>query len=115
LTDTGIFCGWINEPVRIPLTAATVFPNLIKFPGVIIAAKSPIEFDLQFMQKVFEAYITEDSTIIQTDIEDNLDPVNIMELRSVPREMIIERVEDIPILTDMNPWLEYYYLREPVR
>jgi predicted membrane-bound spermidine synthase len=115
LTDNGIFCGWKNEAHVIPLTAATVFPHMIKFPDVIVAGMQDFDFNLQYLQQTFDTYMTSDRSIVGPGTRETLNPDNILKRRSVSRETLLEREGDSPILTDMNPWLEYYYLHEPIR
>ena len=115
LTDTGIFCGWINEPVVIASTTATVFPNLIKYPGVVVAGKSDFEFDFHYMENAIETYMTADSSIVWPGAREALDPVMLLERVATTREDLIARDLQAPILRDMDPWLEYYYFHQPVR
>ena len=115
LTVGGIFCGWMNERHSIPMTAATVVPHLEQFRDWIVAGNSEIKFDQAYMVTGYSAYTELNNGIFGDVVYESLKPEAIFSQYVGDRNCILEKDTDTPILTDTNPWLEYYYFSPPSR
>lgn len=113
LTEKGIFCAWINERQFVPHTASTVFPYTDFFPDYLVNSSQPIEYDLEYLSSAGEAFIQSSAAFLTSSAAEELKPQNILKrLRRNWRESPAY-ANDPPPLTDMTPWLEYYYLCQP--
>lgn len=97
------------------MTAATVFPHLEQFRDWIVAGNSEIKFDQAYMVTGYSAYTELNNGIFGDVVYESLKPEAIFSQYVGDRNCILEKDTDTPILTDTNPWLEYYYFSPPSR
>lgn len=115
LTQDGIFCGWINEGHVLPTTVASVFPFVEHFRDFVVAADIPFEYNLPYMQAARERFLAAGEAIIGPSASKTLEPHAVLALHIRDEKAIRKRIGEIPVLTDMNPWLEYYYFHKRIR
>ncbi|WKZ35397.1 MAG: fused MFS/spermidine synthase [Anaerolineales bacterium] len=115
LTSNGILCAWMQEKHIVPHTTATVFPFVDQFRSeFMIAGNNPIVYHAGYMEQAAESYKVLTGELygpgggITLSIDSTLDTF----LRS--REQILEDEKGMPILRDLHPRLEYYFLVKPV-
>lgn len=113
LSSGGVFCAWINESNLLPATAASVFAYSDSFGDFLVNSDSPIEYDLDYLSDVYENYIGTAAAHLTASAVERLVPPAVMERRQADQSATSPRNENIPILTDLTPWLEYYYLCPP--
>lgn len=108
LTNNGIFCAYLDELHAIPLTIAQVFPEVDQFDiQTIIAGSQKITYDLPYMQTVANQYFSSTGN--------GLAPYRLFASYVRDRNQILAEETKSPILTDLRPGLEYYFLNAPVR
>lgn len=113
LSNSGIFCAWMNERHIIPKTAASVFPYMEQFRDWVAASNQKIEFDRAYMDSGLATYL-ENSKGISSDASSiALEPDVIFEKYIGSRSCALEKEKDTSILTDARPYLEYYYFYPP--
>lgn len=115
LQEDGIFCGWINEAHVLPTTVASVFPFVEQFRDFVVAGNRPFEYDRDYMQAAGENFLSAGNAIIGPGAAETLAPETVLALRVRDEQAIKKREGEIPVLTDMNPWLEYYYFHKRIR
>ena len=114
LSESGVFCAWFNENHVIPKTTATVFPYTDHFRDWIVAGNVPLAYDHDYIYHATATYVENSIGLYSTGFVDALDPVEILNDRIAGKAEIILNEAGTPILTDMNPWLEYYYFHAPI-
>lgn len=115
LKEEGIFCGWINEGHVLPTTVASVFPFVEHFRDFVVAGNRPIEYDQDYMQTAKARFLAAGDAIIGPSAAAILEPSAVLALHIRNEHAIRKRAGEIPVLTDMNPWLEYYYFHKRIR
>lgn len=113
LTDNGVLCGWVNEEHILPNTAAHVFPVVEHFREFIVAGNHPLTFDRPYMDSIVKEYLNS-TGIIPKSAADTMNPIKILHRHLRNHDQILAQEINTPILTDMNPWLEYYYFHAPI-
>jgi predicted membrane-bound spermidine synthase len=113
LTENGVFCAWVNEMHFIPKTAATVFPHSDFFGDYLVNSNQPIEYDMAYMTQIYDNYLATQSTYLSALAAEMMNPSEVLgRLRAKQaRTLFVEK--DVPVLTDLTPWLEYYYICPP--
>lgn len=111
LTDSGVLCAFKVEQNVIPHTIAQVFPFVDDFTNQLVSKKSEIQYDLVYMESAINNFIaSNDAQQTQANLyfSDPLIPLsNYLRDRSV----IMAEEGETPVLRDLNPYLEYYFLR----
>ena len=115
LNDGGVLCAWFNEQHIIPKTAASVFPYSHQYRNLLVAGDEPIQIDREYIQSVSAAYLAGSAGLYSERTEEALNYPGILKDFVTDREGTLSSEADMPILTDMTPWLEYYFFRKPVR
>ncbi len=113
LSPGGVFCGWFNENHVIPKTAANVFPYMIHFRDWVAASNDPIQIDRNYIQNVSAAYLANSAGLYLNGTQGALEVSGILEDQIADRAGTLAAEQETPILTDMHPWLEYYYFHKP--
>jgi spermidine synthase len=113
LTPGGVLCAWMDEFHTIPYTTAQVFPYVDQFRNeFMVASNQPIAYHTNYMSQAAQSYATLTGAIygssLTLDVNASLEPF----LRD--QDEILKEERDIPILRDMEPWLEYYFFRRPM-
>lgn len=108
LTENGVFCAYLDERHTIPLTAASVFPNVDQFDiQTMVASNQEIKYDLPYIQTVADQYFASTSN--------SLSPYRLFTNYVRDRNQILLEETETPVLTDLKPGLEYYFLNMPIR
>lgn len=108
LTENGIFCAYLDEFHTIPLTIAQAFPEVDQFDiQTIIASSQKITYDLSYMQTVANQYFS--------NTGNGLAPYQLFASYVRDRNQILSDETKSPILSDLQPGLEYYFLNAPIR
>lgn len=113
LAEGGVFCAWINERHFIPKTAATVFAYTDEFPDYLVNSDQPLNYDMEYMARVYEAYMESASGFITPAAADAMKPAEVMTRLEGGRAKIIKNEAKTPPLKDLTPWLEYYFICPP--
>lgn len=114
LNDGGVFCAWFNEGHMIPKTAASVFPFVDQFREWLAAGNQHFEYDRQYLESAYTAYTTNSQGLFADSMYEMIKPDDVLSKFVADRDCIQTREADSPVLTDMNPWLEYYFFRPPI-
>ncbi|HUG34358.1 MAG TPA: fused MFS/spermidine synthase [Anaerolineales bacterium] len=114
LEPGGVFCAWFNEGHIIPNTAASVFPFVNQFREWLAAGNEHLEYDRQYLEIAYTAYITNSQGLFADSMYEMINPDDVLSKFVADRNCIQSREADSPILTDLNPWLEYYFFRPPI-
>lgn len=97
----------LDEFHAIPLTIAQAFPEVDQFDiQTIIASSQKITYDLSHMQTVANQYFSSTAN--------ELAPYRLFASYIRDRNQIPPDVTKSPILTDLQPDLEYYFLNAPI-
>jgi spermidine synthase len=108
LTENGVFCAYLDEFHAIPLTIARAFPEVDQFDiGTMIVSNQKIKYDLPYMQTVANKYLSTTGN--------RLAPDRLFASYVRDRNQILSDETKSPILSDLKPGLEYYFLNAPVR
>jgi predicted membrane-bound spermidine synthase len=108
LTDEGSFCAYVDERHAIPLTAASVFPHVDQFDlGALVASNAELHYDLAYMDSVARHYSSQTGN--------PLGPHGLFASYVRDRNQILAEETKTPVLTDLKPGLEYYFLNAPIR
>lgn len=113
LTPNGVLCLWHDEQHLIPHTLAQVFPHTDSFRDVTVAGHAPLRYDYAYMQSITRAYLTSPLNAGVPELQEWVSPLNILPSFVRDEETILTEEAGTPILTDMRPWLEYYYFHPP--
>ncbi len=113
LTEKGIFCEWHDENRIIPFTSAQVFPQVDAFREFTTASNQVILYEVEFMNAIVENYLQVAGDHLQKDAEKQLQANQVLLSFVRDREQILTDEHLAPVLTDLNPWLEYYLFRKP--
>jgi predicted membrane-bound spermidine synthase len=108
LTESGIFCGYLDEFHVIPLTIAKVFQEVDQFDiQTMIASNQKIIYDRPYMQTVAAQYLSSTGN--------ELAPQRLFASYVRDGNQILAEESRSRILTDLKPGLEYYFLNAPIR
>lgn len=113
LADNGVFCAWVNESHFIPKTVATIFPYNDLFDTYLVNGNQPLEYDADYMNQAYQNYLDTQSIFLDPSAAETMNPQAILKHSKQSRTKIIKDGEGIPALTDLTPWLEYYYVCPP--
>ncbi|MDD2921754.1 MAG: fused MFS/spermidine synthase [Anaerolineales bacterium] len=113
LSESGVFCAWVNEQRFIPKTAATVFPYSDFFGDYLVNGGQPIAYDMAYMTRVYENYLATQSAYLSPLAAEAMNPEEIMGRLRTDQKKVLYAEKEIPALTDLTPWLEYYYVCPP--
>jgi hypothetical protein len=114
LNKNGVYCQWQDENHVIPHTTANVFPYVDGFATVIVASETPVRYDLDFMKQVVNVYFQSSGDGLHPDAVKRLNVSRVLQTFFRNRIDILTSERETPIITDLNPVLEYYLFREPV-
>jgi predicted membrane-bound spermidine synthase len=113
LSANGIFCAWVNETHFIPKTVATVFPYSDLFDTYLVSGNQPLDYDEDYMNKAYASYLETQSIYLDDSAAETMNPPAILDHSKQNQSKILQSVQGIPALTDLTPWLEYYYVCPP--
>lgn len=109
LSANGVFCAWVNEAHFIPRTVASVFPYSDMFDTYLVNGGQPLEYDADYMTRAYTHYLESQSAFLDPVAVTTMDPQAILGHPKKHHSKIIQEEEALPVLTDLTPWLEYYY------
>jgi predicted membrane-bound spermidine synthase len=113
LAEGGVFCAWVNEPHFIPKTVATIFPHSDFFGDYLVNSNQPIKYDRAYMDRAYKHYVATQSAYLAPLAVEALNPDAVLGRLRTTQAQTLELEERVPALTDLTPWLEYYYLCPP--
>ncbi|CAG0994318.1 Polyamine aminopropyltransferase [Anaerolineales bacterium] len=113
LSENGVFCAWVNETHFIPKTVATVFPYSDLFDNYLVNSNQALEYDTDYMNQTYTYYIETQSVFLDSTAAETMNPQTILKNLKQNHAKILQSGEGIPALTDLTPWLEYYYACPP--
>jgi spermidine synthase len=116
LSDTGVFCAYVDQPNAIPKTITSAFPFVDQFRfRTVVASASPIKYDLTYMESVAANYLSVAAEFTDAKTAETIRPQHLLAQFSRSHEQVLAEEENLPLLTDTKPWLEYYLLNTPQR
>jgi predicted membrane-bound spermidine synthase len=113
LSENGVFCAWVNEAHFIPKTVAAVFPYSDSFGNYLVNSNQPIEYDAGYMSQAYDHYLETQSAHLDSSALDTMSPESILKYSKHNQLQTLQNEQDVPVLTDLTPWLEYYYACPP--
>jgi spermidine synthase len=113
LSENGVFCAWVNEAHFIPKTVATIFPYSDSFGDYLVNSNQPIIYSADYMSQVYSHYLETQSAHLDPSAVDTMNPESILKYSKHDQLKTLQNERDIPALTDLTPWLEYYYVCPP--
>ena len=113
LSEKGVFCAWVNETHFIPKTVTTIFPYSDLFENYMVNSNQPLEYDANYMTQAYNNYIETQSTYLDSTAAETMNPQMILKHTKQNHLKILQTGMGIPALTDLTPWLEYYYACPP--
>ena len=113
LSENGVFCAWVNESHFIPKTVATIFPYSDSFGNYLVNSNQPIVYDADYMSQVYNHYLETQSVYLDPSAVDTMNPDSILNHSRHSQIKTLQVELDVPALTDLTPWLEYYYVCPP--
>jgi len=116
LTETGVFCAYVDQLHALPFTIAQVFPEVDQFAfRAVIASNQKIQYNLPYMESIEQNYAAEMSAFLKPGTEKKLSPKYLLSEFLRDRAQIITDEKKSPILSDLKPELEYYFLKPPIK
>lgn len=113
LSENGVFCAWVNESHFIPKTAASIFPYSDFFGKYIVNGNQPIVYDAAYMSQAYNHYLETQSAYLDPSAADMMNPDSILKHSKSNQLKTLQVEQAVPVLTDLTPWLEYYYVCPP--
>ena len=116
LTPNGILCAWMDEFHVIPHTLAQVFPYVDQYrKELMVASNQPIFYQTEYMERVADSYAELTGELYGNTGSVRLDHLTGFRFFQRDQSQILREEQHRPILRDMDPWLEYYFLATPTR
>jgi hypothetical protein len=116
LTSNGVLCAWMDEFHVIPHTVVQVFPYIDQYRNeFMVAGGQPIFYDTEYMGQVAASYAELTAGLYGPAGAIRLDPLTGFRFFQRDQTQILNDEKHRPILRDMDPRLEYYFFRIPVR
>ena len=113
LSERGVFCASVNEEHFIPKTAASVFTYSDFFGDYLVNSNQPLLYDMDYMSRVYRHYLETASAHLRESAVDLMNPASVMGRLRGNQSLILGNESQTPVLRDLTPWLEYYYLCPP--
>jgi len=113
LAQGGVFCAWVNEPHFIPKTAASVFPYSDFFGDYLVNSAQPIAYDMDYMSRAYRNYLKTNFIRLASSATEAMNPNSVLARLRTKQSKTLELEKNVPALTDLTPWLEYYYACPP--
>jgi len=116
LSPGGVLCAWMREDRLIPHTIVRVFPYADQFANeLVIASNAPITYNSAYMDNIASEY----KSFVDQLYANGLPAYPTTELALsgliADQDDLLESEKNMPYLTDLKPWLEYYLLRKPIK
>jgi spermidine synthase len=113
LSENGVFCAWVNEAHFIPRTAAAIFLYSDYFGDYLVNSNQPIEYDAEYMTQTYNHYFETQSAYLSVSAVEEMNPSSILKRLKRNQVKTLQSEQNVPALTDLTPWLEYYYVCPP--
>lgn len=115
LTPGGILCAWMQERRIVPHTAAAVFPFVDQFLAeFMVAGNALIRYDMEYMEQAAQNYRTLSGRLYGAENAVRLSVSDALDSFLRDQDKILEEEKGRPILKDLHPRLEYYFLTAPL-
>jgi len=116
LSPGGVLCAWMKEDRIVPHTVARVFPYAdLYLNELMIASNAPTTYNQAYMDGIASDYRTFVDTLYVGGLPDYPNTEAALSSRVADRDDILAAEKNMPYLTDLKPWLEYYLLRKPIK
>ncbi len=116
LTENGVFCAYTDQTHALPFTMAQIFPHVDQYSSrMVVASNREIQYDFAYMQSITQNYIQIMGDSLKPGTEELLRPEKILSDLTRDRDQIIAEEKNSPILMDLDPVLEYYFLTPPIK
>ncbi len=116
MTPNGVLCTWMDELHVIPYTFAQVFPYVDQFNyDFMIASISPIYYHRAYMDQAVANYLPLAHSIFGDSMTSFPSSEYVLSRShfSRNRDQILVDEKNNKILSDLTPWLEYYFFVHP--
>jgi hypothetical protein len=115
LTENGVLCAYVDQRHILAATMAAVFPYVDQYRiRLAIGGNQLLKYDLEYMRRASEAYLRLAAGTIAPGTEIALEPEMVLSDFLRDQSQIAIDEEATRLLTDLDPYLEYYYLATPV-
>lgn len=116
LSENGVFCAYVDQPNVIPKTIHSAFPHIDQFRfRTVVASASPLRYDLAYMHTLAANYTVVAAQYINAETAETIQPRHLLSQFSRSHEQVLKDEKDFSLLTDTDPWLEYYLFNMPQR
>jgi spermidine synthase len=116
LSETGVFCAYVDQPNVIAKTITAVFPHTDQFRfRTVVASARPIIYDLAYMETLAANYLAVSREYVNAETAENIQPRKLLGQFSRSHEQVLTEEKSFQLLTDTKPWLEYYIFNMPPR
>ncbi len=116
LSPGGVLCAWMMEDRIVPHTIAHVFPYADHYLNeLMIASNAPITYNPTYMDDISSYYKTFVDQIYAGELPVYPSTQAALNGLVADQDDILDISKDLPYLTDLKPWLEYYLLRKPIK
>ena len=116
LNPGGVLCAWMKEDRIVPNTVVRVFQYADHFLNeLMIGSNAPITYNRDYMDSIARDYQSLVDQLYVNGLSDYPSTDAALSGLVANQDDILENDKDIPYLTDLKPWLEYYLLRKPIK
>lgn len=116
LTNNGVFCAYVDQQNVIPKTIASSFAEVDQFRfRTVIASNQSLQYDVAYMETIMENYLIASEAYYDSTKIEAIQPEYLLSKYIRSSQQILSDERKNPVLTDNDPWLEYYFFNEPNR
>jgi len=116
LSPGGVLCAWMKEDRIVPHTMARVFPYADHYLNeLMIGSNAPITYNSDYMDDIASDYRTFVNQLYVNGLPAYPSTEAALAGLVADQDDILGIEGNIPYLTDLKPWLEYYLLRKPTK
>ena len=106
----------MKEDRIVPNTVVRVFPYADHFLNeLMIGSNAPITYNRDYMDSIARDYQSLVDQLYVNGLSDYPSTDAALSGLVANQDDILENDKEIPYLTDLKPWLEYYLLRKPIK
>ncbi len=115
LAPGGVLCAWMQERHIVPHTTAVAFPFVDQFLiEVMVAGNTPIRYHMEYMEQAARNYRILSGELYGAENAITLSAAAALDSFLRDQDKILEEEQGRPILKDLHPRLEYYFLTAPI-
>jgi predicted membrane-bound spermidine synthase len=115
LTPSGVLCAWMQERHIVPHTTAAVFPFVDQFLSeFMVAGNAPIRYRMDYMEQAAQNYRVLTGELYGAENAITLSIPAALDSFLRDQDKILEEEKGRPLLKDLHPRLEYYFLTAPI-